>query len=548
MKNREIFEKLRNWRNALAASSGMAPYRILSNNALELVAKNLPKSKDDFLRLKGWGEKNFNRYGNEVLDIIKEYQQKSNQDDLASRGICDVFDNLQSPSKEDQAISNFESPIFSVKEFMEIVNDIFQNKLGKIKIKGELGQISGREKGYAFFDFFDKENQEIKISCFASATTLRYYGDFLKEGNEVVIEAIGSLYFKTGRFSLNVLKIEPIGEGAWKIAFEKLKTKLEKAGYFSPERKRTAPFFIEKIGLITSKDGAAINDFIRNLGNGGYEIFLENVFVEGDQAEESIIEAIKRLNQMKKLPDVIVLIRGGGGWESFKAFNSEKVAEAIVSSRVPIISGIGHEKDVTIAGLSADLNFSTPTAAADFLKNHLMELKSKITGLKERLENDFQLLFLEHNNKIRDLSFKMEKSLAEKINRIEYNLGFLSEKIQKLIERMFFQLNQVTEGFEIKFKWFGIFLDREMEILQKNQERLLSKLEDHLSVFENKLLLFESKLDGINPKRILKKGYSVIFKNGEAVKSVKEIKKDQLVKAEFFDGKAVLRTEEIYFD
>ncbi|MDP1689034.1 MAG: exodeoxyribonuclease VII large subunit [bacterium] len=263
--------------------------------------------------------------------------------------------------------------IFSVSEFIEILN-IFLKK-DEVRIIGEVTQVQFPASGHVYFSIKDK-NGEASLSCIIWKGVYARCAVNIETGMELILTGCPNIYAPTGRISFVASAIELHGEGALKKAYDELKKKLETEGIFAQERKKILPELIHKIGVITSKEGAVIHDFENNLGKFGYEINFVDSRVEGQQAVKSLIEAVRTLK--KKDIEVLVIIRGGGSLESLQGFNNEMLIREIIDFRVPVIAGIGHDKDVPLMALAADYMVSTPTAAAHLLNVSWEEAYSKI--------------------------------------------------------------------------------------------------------------------------------------------------------------------------
>ena len=261
--NINLFNLLKEKRKQIALREGKELFKVFQNAVLERTAEAMPKNKKELENIKGWGKKKIESYGDEILAIINGGQLKSN--------------NAESDN------------ILSVQEFLLFINNKFST-LGTLSVRGEITEVSRRDN-YCFFTIKDSQSQDHSVGCFIGRMGLGLYDYLLEEGMEVVVSAVPSLY-KNGRFSLTVQKVEAFGEGALKKAFEALKAKLEAKGYFDISRKRPVPEFIQKIGLITSESGAAINDFRKNLGQYGFKISLLDVRVEGDQPSSLLFQQL----------------------------------------------------------------------------------------------------------------------------------------------------------------------------------------------------------------------------------------------------------------
>ncbi len=195
------------------------------------------------------------------------------------------------------------------------------------------------------------------------------------------------VHLRSGRFRISVTRVEPVGEGALARALALLKVKLEREGLFALERKRPLPFVPEVIGLVASRESAAYSDFLKVLRHrfGGLTVIVRHVQVEGAAAIPDIIQGLRAIAEVEPRPEVIVLTRGGGSLESLAAFNSEEVARAIFASPIPVMVAVGHERDITLADLTADARASTPSNAAELLVPERTGLLDELTGAINRL-------------------------------------------------------------------------------------------------------------------------------------------------------------------
>lgn len=252
--------------------------------------------------------------------------------------------------------------IFSVSEFLAVVNQTLEFAYPSVEIEGEVASFKVNQDKFVFFDVKDEDGC---IGCFMMVWQLRMP---IEDGMKVIISATPKVT-KWGKFSLTVKTIRPSGEGAIKKSFELLKAKLESEGLFSLERKRTLPYPPQNVAVISSTQAAGYADFIKILNErwGGIKVEVAHVQVQGAGAADQIIRAVEYFSQQELLPEVLVIIRGGGSAEDLSTFNDELLIRAIASSRVPTLVGVGHETDTTLADLVADVRASTPSNAAQIL-------------------------------------------------------------------------------------------------------------------------------------------------------------------------------------
>ncbi len=284
---------------------------------------------------------------------------------------------------------NIEPKILNVSEFHRLVNSAFDEKVGEVLVQGEVSdfRISGNK-----WISFNLKDEESALPCFASIYNI---STPIEDGMKVKVLGKPKIYAKYGKYSFQIIALEPIGEGSIKKAYEKLLKKLESEGLFDEEFKAPLPKYPEKIGIITSKDGAALTDVRRVLAQrwGGFNLILKPTTVQGLSAELGVISAINYFNR-HKIVDVIILTRGGGSLEDLQVFNSELMARAIFASKVPVIVAIGHERDTTIAELVADRRAATPSNAAQIAvpdrETISLELSSLENALKTQIQNNIK--------------------------------------------------------------------------------------------------------------------------------------------------------------
>jgi exodeoxyribonuclease VII large subunit len=278
--------------------------------------------------------------------------------------------------------------VFTVAEFIEVLNVFFKKE--RVRLVGEVSELKRAPSGHVYFSIKDKDTPGV-MSCIIWNRNYDLCGIDLTAGMEIVLSGYPNIYPNSGKLSFVADTIELVGEGALKKAYEALKRKLTEEGIFSAERKRPIPEFVHKIGVITSREGAVIHDFVNNLGKFGFEVDLVDARVEGQQAVKSLIDAVHTL--AKRDIEVLVVIRGGGSLESLQAFNNEALIREIVQFPVPVIAGIGHDQDVPLLALAADHLTSTPTAAAHLLSRSWEEAYARIrefAGLLDRIPREIE--------------------------------------------------------------------------------------------------------------------------------------------------------------
>jgi len=251
----------------------------------------------------------------------------------------------------------------TVSDFVALVNQTLEYAYPSVTVIGEVAEFRVSQGKWVSFKLKD---DGAVIDCFMTLYQLRIP---LENGMKVMVVASPRLNAKWGKFSLNIRTVKPVGEGSIKKGFELLKARLEAEGLFAPERKRILPRVPSYVGVITSTESAAYADFCKIINErwGGMSVEVAHTQVQGDPAADQIIRAIKYFNSLEILPEVLIIIRGGGSAEDLMTFNDELLAREIAGSRIPTLVGVGHEVDHTLADMVADRRAATPTNAAEIL-------------------------------------------------------------------------------------------------------------------------------------------------------------------------------------
>lgn len=376
--------------------------------------------------------------------------------------------------------------IFTVSQ----ANDYLNTVLGEYELVVE-GEISGFNVNQGRLVFFDLKDEQSVLACFMMVHNLRLP---LEDGMKVRITGVPGLYKKSGRFRLMVSNIELVGEGALKRVFELLKAKLQKDGFFAPERKRSLPKFPERIGLITSREAAAYTDFIRILNNrwGGAEINFFHVQVQGASAIFNIVQAFEYFNSHPEMADVLVLTRGGGSLEDLQAFNSEEVARAVFASKIPVVCGVGHERDESLADYVADVRAATPSNAAELVVPDRREMARQIETLADIVENIIRRM-------ITDLQ-----------HEIDYVLTKIAGNVDSRIQHAEHTVHRLTLAGEV----------------------ITARVREQLSAVD-----FAARtLKSLNPLTLLARGYSIVFKQGRVVQKASALKAGEEIKVRLGEG------------
>ena len=390
--------------------------------------------------------------------------------------------------------------------------------LSDVVVKGEVSGVKFHASSHIYFTLKDETS---KINCFFSSYYNKKASKLPEEGEEILVTGLVSVYEQGGTYSINVREITEAGEGSLSLKFEKLKEKLEKEGLFKEEFKKRIPPFSTKIAVITSDTGAAMEDIISTLRkrNKGLTIRVFPSLVQGDQAPSSLIKALYSVNSKFPDTDVIIMGRGGGSIEDLWAFNNEDLARAIFASKIPVISAVGHETDITIADFVADVRAKTPTEAGILAVPDSFELNVYIKDLHNNLIKEIKEIYNNKNLKLKANSF--------------------SELILLLFNKAEAQSNMLLST--------RVQMRRDIENLVTQRLLTVDKLRDSIDERMNSILFHrESQLASLgkalmdlDPKNIMKRGYSIVLdENKKAVRSIKSLKQGSKVTLRLVDGEA----------
>ncbi len=325
--------------------------------------------------------------------------------------------------------------IFSVSDLIAVVNQTLEYAYPTVLVEGEVAEYKVSQNKWVYFSLKDETGS---VGCFMTVWQLRMP---IENGMKVVITAAPKLT-NFGKFSLTVKSIRPSGEGSIKKSFEILKAKLEIEGLFARERKRQLPQIPQSIAVISSTGAAGYADFIKILNDrwGGVKVNVAHVQVQGEAAPDQIIKAIEYFNQLELLPEVIIIIRGGGSADDLSAFNDEKLVRAVAASRVPTLVGVGHETDVSLVDLAADVSAATPSNAAQILVPDRIEIvravKYQVKSLLPRVENAINTRSVDVRGTLFEILEKIVGKVdiqAERLQAIKMILNHLDPK--KVLER-----------------------------------------------------------------------------------------------------------------
>ena len=381
------------------------------------------------------------------------------------------------------------TPVISVSDYLGLINLALGTIPEEVVVEGEVVEYKVSQGKWINFDLKD-EKADAKISCFATIFQLTTP---LASGMRVQARGYAKVFERFGKLSFNVEEVTPVGEGALQKAYQLLKAKRQAEGLFDAPRKRAIPKFPNTIGLITSREAAAYGDFLRILNNRwrGVTVVHCPVTVQGKSAVAEILAAFAAFNALPpdERPDVIVLTRGGGSLEDLHAFNDEQVARAVFGSAVPVVVGVGHERDESLCDFVADVRASTPSNAAERVVPDHLEIERGLTSDTDRI------------------TMQLERTLERRHNNIDYAVRvidrFMSDKTP--------QVNRMAEVIDQRFSF----------LLSTRVARLTSA---------------EKFLASVDPKRVLQRGYSIVRHRGNVLRDASNLADGDLLRLQFAHG------------
>jgi len=435
--------------------------------------------------------------------------------------------------------------IWPVHELVAQVCALVEQEFGDVWVEGEISNYRTAPSGHIYFTLKDADAQLPIVFFRRTAMLLRFRPE---DGLHVLIRGRLSVYEQRGQMQLVAETMEPVGAGSLQLAFEQLKEKLKAEGLFDAARKRPLPLFPRSVGIITSPTGAVIRDFLNIAGrrHSGLNILLCPAPVQGESAPAEIEAALARLNS-SGLVDLIVLARGGGSLEDLAAFNSERVARAIVASRLPVVSAVGHETDFTIADFAADLRAPTPSAAAELVTAAQFKIAEVLAAISHRLERaaEYQILQARHRFAAVEIS-RAESRLSGHLHRLAQRLDEASLGLDKaMTAQLRTRQTRVAElAAAVLHRDPRPRLAHAREHLADFRARIERSVERLLESSAAKLGALDAQLQSLSPLAVLDRGYALVLSSeGAIVRSSGQLAEGDRVTTRLADGSFISRVE-----
>lgn len=425
--------------------------------------------------------------------------------------------------------------IYRVCELNRAVRQLLEDNFATIWVEGEISNLKRPASGHLYFSLKDEYAQ---VRCAMFRLRNNQLGFIPKDGMHVLIRAKVSLYEDRGDYQLIAEYLEETGDGLLRRKFEELKQQLAAAGLFATDHKQIIPEFPQQIGVITSATGAALRDILQVLKRRcpNIPVMVYPTLVQGNDAALQIVKALKIANQRQEC-DVLIVARGGGSLEDLWPFNEEIVAQAIFASKIPIISGVGHEIDITIADFVADVRAPTPSAAAELVSPDRTTWLQKLAQFSLRLrqiiltELRHQKTFLEGLQKRLQHPGQRLLDQAQRLDYVERHLlqaqfNLLRDK-QVEVSQLFAKLQRFEPSHQL-----NQLRQRQQNLVQRLQLVMLQQLKTQQQQFIN----LTRALDAVSPLNTLQRGYAIVKRRGKILQQISQVESGEKIEVRLADG------------
>jgi exodeoxyribonuclease VII large subunit len=435
--------------------------------------------------------------------------------------------------------------VWPVRELVSQVRELVEQQYGDVWVEGEISNYRPAPSGHVYFTLKDADAQLPIVLFRRQAMLLRFRPE---DGLHVLVRGRVSVYEQRGQMQLVAETMEPVGAGSLQLAFEQLKERLKAEGLFDADRKRPLPAFPHTAGIVTSPTGAVIRDFLNIVArrHSGLNVLLYPVSVQGDSAPAEIEAALAELNA-SGLVDLIVIARGGGSLEDLAAFNSERVARAIVASKLPVVSAIGHETDFTIADFAADLRAPTPSAAAELITEAQHKIAEHLANQSHRLDRATRFQLLQARQRLTRLPIsRAEARVSTLLHRQAQRLDDFSFRLESALTA---QLRQRQD--QVASLAATVLRHDPRQALAEARERLQSlrtridrSLERTLRRAAVRIGAVDARLHSLSPLAVLDRGYALVLSaEGALIRSTDQLTQGDQLTTRLADGSFLSRVE-----
>ncbi|MCZ8918452.1 exodeoxyribonuclease VII large subunit [Escherichia albertii] len=431
--------------------------------------------------------------------------------------------------------------IFTVSRLNQTVRQLLEHEMGQVWISGEISNFTQPASGHWYFTLKD-DNAQVRCAMFRNSNRRVTFRP--QHGQQVLVRANITLYEPRGDYQIIVESMQPAGEGLLQQKYEQLKAKLQAEGLFDQQLKKPLPSPSHCIGVITSKTGAALHDILHVLKrrDPSLPVIIYPTAVQGDDAPGQIVRAIELAN-IRGECDVLIVGRGGGSLEDLWSFNDERVARAIFASRIPVVSAVGHETDVTIADFVADLRAPTPSAAAEVVSRNQQELLRQVQSAQQRLEMAMDYYLANRARRFTQIHHRLQQQHPQlRLARQQTALERLQKRMSFALENQLNQANQQQQRLIQRLNQQNPqpHIHRAQTRIQQLEYRLTETLRAQLSATRERFGNAVTHLEAVSPLSTLARGYSVTSAaDGSVLKQVKQVKAGDTLTTRLGDGVVV---------
>lgn len=394
--------------------------------------------------------------------------------------------------------------IYSVFELTQDIKLILENTFAEVWVEGEVSNFKRATSGHFYFTLKDQAAVLAAVMFSRANKELKFK---IEDGLKIICFGKIDVYPPRGQYQLIIERIEPKGIGAQQLAFEQLKKKLAKEGLFEPGHKKPVPLMPFRVGIVTSSSGAALRDILQILKKGApcVDVLIRSVRVQGEFAAREISAAILDFNQFQEV-DALIICRGGGSSEDLWAFNEEIVVRAIYNSKIPTISAVGHQIDIALSDLVADVFVETPTAAAKIIVDKKNELSAELDNYK----------------------YELASSILELINSFKHNLVALRHMLKSPLDRLL----------------------EKQQLLDEFYSSLNHNMRHYLDITRHRAFSLLERLEALSPLAVLSRGYSLsmLLPEGTIIKDAQQVKPKDMVKTMLEKGSFISSVQEVSDD
>lgn len=455
--------------------------------------------------------------------------------------------------------------VLSVTELSHLISQTLDYQIPFFKVEGEISQITKASSGHYYFSIKDEHSALSAVMFRGRAMNLDFQP---KQGDMVELKGKLSLFAARGSLQIQVDEMRRAGVGTLFEQYLQILEKLKKEGLFEQERKLAIPAYPRRVGIVSSLQAAALQDVLTALRRRApqFQVVIYPSLVQGAEAVSELMNALAQA-ELRQEVDVILLVRGGGSLEDLWCFNDERLARLIAACSIPIVSGVGHETDVTIADHVADLRAATPTAAAELITkaayalpdiladfnqriNRVMmqvisERQTRFTELQPRLNRHLERVLLDKSMRYDDL-----KSRLVAPQRLLQQYGESNQQLRQLLDRnwqtLFNNKIAILEGLCLRLASRKPNIESERERLSQWQERLNRAINQQLNAHQQKFEQYAQLLHNINPKQVLQRGFSIVYDaEGRVIQAADQLHVEQELQLEFASGRAAVHVKSL---